>query len=302
MSLGVALLCGGAVPAHRFFQIFLHPGPFDITATYVALGGGGALLCRGAPPPGCRSRIFHHTDATGVAIPQTQLRPHMTGCCRGLIPAHGFGVVLRHAQTGLAAHTHGVAGFGVALFGRALFAAQCFGQYFAPGRVDALGSSLVEPLGRHGYILGYTPTMGVAQSQIILGGGVSLLGGFLVPMSRCRCILFRPCSLLVAHAQVVLRGGVALLGCGFVPAHGFFLLLLDALSRLVAQPQIVLSCGVTLRGCFQILRLGCGGITRPTQASQTQHEHCSAYGCFHRQYQANSAIEPCYIKRKRRVK
>ena len=85
-----------------------------------------------------------------------------------------------------------------------------------------------------------------------MGIGISLLGGFAVPIDGL-CVIFRdPLSVFIADSEVVLGCCISLLGCFAVPVGGLCVIFRYPLAVLIAVSEVVLGCCMSLLGGFAV--------------------------------------------------
>lgn len=108
-----------------------------------------------------------------------------------------------------------------------------------------------KPPDRFGVVFGYALPHRVHAAEIVLRGGVALLGCPSIPLCRRRVVLCRHGPSLIVHqSKEVLAFDVTLLGGAPVPLHGFDVVERNSMAVLEHEPEIALSLGFTLSGGF----------------------------------------------------
>jgi hypothetical protein len=88
----------------------------------------------------------------------------------------------------------------------------------------------------------------VHDAEVVLGSGVSLLGGEPIPLDGFGIVLRDAFAFVVHEAEVVLGSGVSLLGGEPIPLDGFGIVLRDAFAFVVPEAKVVLGLGESLLG------------------------------------------------------
>ena len=111
-------------------------------------------------------------------------------------------------------------------------------------------------------------TVCIHNTEVVLGVGMSLLGGLPKPAHGLGMVLLHPLTVFIHDTQVGLSAGMSLLGGLPVPARGLGMVLLHPLTVFIHNTEVILTAGMSLLGCappqpkhlvhFPLLRLEAG--------------------------------------------